>query len=191
MILSFGWTWPAFVARAKTCTRRFWTPRYAERWVVPRVFEAYDRSPRFGGVRIGMGRLSAGAIAVKFRKENKMPGLGEVDMKLVGDLVRQKRKRENMSLREAAVQVRISAPTLQRVETGQLPTVSVLVRVADWLGVKVDDLRQRPSESPRGTVAQIEIFLRADPNLDRKAAAAIANIVREVYDGLVKGKKGK
>jgi transcriptional regulator with XRE-family HTH domain len=129
--------------------------------------------------------------AVKFRKENKMPGLGEVDMKLVGDLVRQKRKRENMSLREAAVQVRISAPTLQRVETGQLPTASVLVRVADWLGVKVDDLRQRPSESPRGTVAQIEIFLRADPNLDRKAAAAIANIVREVYDGLVKGKKGK
>jgi len=120
-----------------------------------------------------------------------MPGLGEVDMKLVGDLVRQKRKRENMSLREAAVQVRISAPTLQRVETGQLPTASVLVRVADWLGVKVDDLRQRPSESPRGTVAQIEIFLRADPNLDRKAAAAIANIVREVYDGLVKGKKGK
>jgi len=28
-----------------------------------RPFEAYDRSPRFGGVRIGMGRLSAGAIA--------------------------------------------------------------------------------------------------------------------------------
>ncbi len=59
MILSFGWTWPAFVARAKTVTRRDWHFNYAFRWHVGRAFDAYDRSPRFGGRLIGRGQLLA------------------------------------------------------------------------------------------------------------------------------------
>lgn len=57
MILSFGWTWPAFVAGAKTVTRRDWSPDYARRWKAGTEFTAYNRSPRFGGQIIGRGRV--------------------------------------------------------------------------------------------------------------------------------------
>ena len=120
-----------------------------------------------------------------------MPNLGEVDMNLVRDLIRRKREREGLSLRDAADEMGISAPTLQRVEAGQLPTATVLFKLTDWLGVTVDELRKNKDEQAADTVERIEIYLRADPKLDQKTAAAIANIVREVYDGFTKVKKGK
>lgn len=58
MILSFGWTWPAFVAGVKAVTRRDWSPDYAARWNAGAEFRAYNRSPRFGGRPIGTGRLT-------------------------------------------------------------------------------------------------------------------------------------
>lgn len=61
MILSFGWTWPAFVARAKSCTRRIWTPSYLARWQgLFGPFQAYAQSPRFGGKCVGHGRVRGG-----------------------------------------------------------------------------------------------------------------------------------
>ncbi len=62
MILSFGWTWPAFVAGEKTVTRRDWKPVYSTRWRQGMTFKAYNRSPRFGGVQIGAGRLTYDAM---------------------------------------------------------------------------------------------------------------------------------
>lgn len=55
--LSFGWTWPAFVAGAKVVTRRDWRGDYAARWRVGQPFCAVDRAMRFGGRPIGVGRL--------------------------------------------------------------------------------------------------------------------------------------
>ena len=64
MILSFGFTWPAFVARAKSCTRRSWklrtvaifgkgTIRPLPPGVQTPVHEAWDTGPRCGGQKIG------------------------------------------------------------------------------------------------------------------------------------------
>lgn len=61
MILSFSWTWPAFVAKAKTVTRRTWSVGYAARWRQGTRFAAYDQLPRVGGKLIGTGRLVADA----------------------------------------------------------------------------------------------------------------------------------
>jgi hypothetical protein len=55
--ISFSWTWPAFVARAKTVTRRQWTSDYAARWKVGARFTALDKSRRFGGRVIGLGTI--------------------------------------------------------------------------------------------------------------------------------------
>lgn len=119
-----------------------------------------------------------------------MPELGEVDMDLVSDLL--KNKRGAMSLRKAAAEIGVSAPTLQRIEAKQVPTTSSLVRVAEWLGVSVDDLRRsRREERSRSTVEQIEVYLRADPNLDKDAATTIASVVKQVYDGFRKKKKSE
>ena len=58
-LISFGYTWPAFVAREKSCTRRDWKANYAHAWQAGEEFAAYDVSPRFGGQQIGVGRLVA------------------------------------------------------------------------------------------------------------------------------------
>ena len=44
-------------------------------------------------------------------------------------------------------------------------------------------------ERNRSTVDQIEVYLRADPNLDEHAAETIANVVKQVYDGFKAKKK--
>jgi hypothetical protein len=69
MILSFGWTWPAFVARAKRVTRREWDDNYRKRWTPGQHFDAYDRSPRFGGKHIGTGQ----ATSIVFKLLASMP----------------------------------------------------------------------------------------------------------------------
>jgi transcriptional regulator with XRE-family HTH domain len=116
---------------------------------------------------------------------------GNVDTALLSELLHEKRIREELSLREAAAEIGTSAPTLQRVEGGQLPTAPTLMKLADWLGMAIDDLRGGRKRGRKGTAQQIEVFLRADPKLDKKAATSIANMVRAVYDGYAKSKETK
>lgn len=122
-----------------------------------------------------------------------MSQAGDLDMALLSSLVRRKRDRLGLSLREAAEQIQTSAPTLQRVEAGQQPNASTIVRIADWLEVSMDDLiTNRKGGVARGeTVDQIEVLLRADKNLDNEAAGALADIVRQVYSGFMRKKHGK
>lgn len=46
MIISFGWTSPAIIARRKNVTRREWDPRYADRFYEGQVCDAWNTSPR-------------------------------------------------------------------------------------------------------------------------------------------------
>lgn len=45
-IISFGWTTPALLAGAKTCTRRDWSPRHAVLFKPGDVCWAYNKNPR-------------------------------------------------------------------------------------------------------------------------------------------------
>src|SRR4051812_17637337 len=108
-----------------------------------------------------------------------MPHL-DVDPDLLGDLIRSRRKADSLSLRDAAEQMGVSAPTLQRVEAGQPPNSVNLVRITAWLGIPVENVlqKQRGALEDPATVAQIEVHLRADPNLPPGAAEAIAEAVQ-------------
>lgn len=60
--ISFAWTSSAFLEGIKAVTRRFWTDDYAERfWRIAQRNDmraiACDKSPRFGGKKIGLIRL--------------------------------------------------------------------------------------------------------------------------------------
>lgn len=57
MILSFAWTTRALLERRKTVTRRRWTPAYAEKFAPGMLVDAYDRNPRFGGVKVAVIRI--------------------------------------------------------------------------------------------------------------------------------------
>ena len=57
MIVSDGHTWPAFVARVKTVTRRLWLPKTAAKFRAGFVFDKWDKSPRCRGKPIGRCRM--------------------------------------------------------------------------------------------------------------------------------------
>jgi transcriptional regulator with XRE-family HTH domain len=107
----------------------------------------------------------------------------DVNADLLGELVRRRRKAEGLSLREAAEQMGVSAPTLQRVEAGQPPNSANLVRITGWLQIGVDDILKKGRKPAKdlATVAQIQVHLRADPNLSPDAAEAIADAVQKLY----------
>lgn len=58
MIVSFNWTTDAFIAGRKTKTRRQWTDKYAKRFKTGDICKAYDKQPRFGGVQIGLIKIT-------------------------------------------------------------------------------------------------------------------------------------
>jgi len=114
---------------------------------------------------------------------------GEIDVDLLSKLLQNKREQEGFSLREAAANIGVSAPTLQRLEAGQLPATSTLLKLTQWLGVSIEDLGTAPKEKRRkDPMEQIEVLLRADPDLDPEAATTIANVARQVYDGFKRQK---
>jgi hypothetical protein len=62
MIISFAWTTEAVKAHRKKCTRRDWSETHFQQWVKAYredrlVHDAYDRSPRVGGLRFGQIKL--------------------------------------------------------------------------------------------------------------------------------------
>lgn len=63
MIISFAWTTGVMLEGKKTCTRRRWSEQYFQQWVRAYqagrlIHDAYNRSPRAGGKRIGKIRLT-------------------------------------------------------------------------------------------------------------------------------------
>jgi transcriptional regulator with XRE-family HTH domain len=114
---------------------------------------------------------------------------GDVNVELLAELLQNKRNQMGLSLREAADQIGLTAPTLQRLESRQMPTAPTLLRLAEWLGLSLDELRRVPKERQRrDAIEQFEVLLRADPNLDPEAATTIANVARQVYDGFKRKK---
>jgi hypothetical protein len=64
MIITFAWTTPQFLAGIKSVTRRDWSDRTFQQWCKAwderrLVHDAYDKSPRCGGHKVGEFRLTA------------------------------------------------------------------------------------------------------------------------------------
>ena len=56
-IVSFSFTTPAFLAGEKTVTRRRWKGRHAAQFTRGLRVQAWDKSPHFGGKKIGVIEL--------------------------------------------------------------------------------------------------------------------------------------
>ncbi|MBW4554114.1 MAG: hypothetical protein KME35_23875 [Aphanocapsa sp. GSE-SYN-MK-11-07L] len=64
MIITFAWTTEVFLAGTKTVTRRDWSDRTFAQWYRAwdtnrLVHDAYDKSPRCGGRKVGTFKLTA------------------------------------------------------------------------------------------------------------------------------------
>jgi transcriptional regulator with XRE-family HTH domain len=102
-----------------------------------------------------------------------------------------RRREAGLSLRAAAAQIGVSAATLSRVESGSyLPERDNLFRLLDWLGLAGrGEEYSEPHPPGAGTLEAIELHLRADEDLSRADAEAIAQMVRLAYERLRGGRR--
>ena len=116
-----------------------------------------------------------------------------IDAIELGHRVRAKRRSKKLSLREAAEELGVSAPTISRVERGHLPERESLLRLARWAGVRIDPVLHETARRVRNTVVHspdastveaVELHLRADKNLNRDDAEALSEMFRLAYDAL-------
>jgi len=60
--ISFGWTTLPLLAGEKSVTRRSWKDTYAARWWDGTEFFMLDKDYRYGGKRLGIGKLTANPV---------------------------------------------------------------------------------------------------------------------------------
>ena len=82
-------------------------------------------------------------------------------METLGAYVRRLRDERDLSLREFAKKLDVSAPFVSDIELGRRhPSEEVLARIAKVLGVKVKDLRARDTRPP---IDEIKRLTQSDP----------------------------
>lgn len=121
-----------------------------------------------------------------------------IDVVRLGRLVRRKRKNQNLSLRELADQLELKIPTLSRIERGASKDLSsaTLVALSVWLAKDWTELReQKPKPVVRSgkTVEEtpdiVDVYLRADKNLNQETAHALSLLFRAAYENLLKTRR--
>jgi transcriptional regulator with XRE-family HTH domain len=121
-----------------------------------------------------------------------------IDVARLGRLVRKKREEDELSLRDLAEITGMKIPTLSRIERGASKDVAAgsLVALTDWLGEAWEKMRQqkpKPVLRKRKVVEHtpdiVEVYLRADKNLDRQTAEALSHLFRNAYDNYMRSLK--
>ena len=114
-----------------------------------------------------------------------------VNFSVLSETLRTYRKARNLSLREASKESKISVSTLSRIERAEArPDTDTIRALVDWMRVllPLDTPRHgapHPTRQMAQTLAQVEVHLRADPNLDADTAHALAVILRTAYKRFV------
>jgi transcriptional regulator with XRE-family HTH domain len=104
----------------------------------------------------------------------------------LGLLIREKRQKEGLSLRDAAHLAEVSFNTLSRVERGHIPDVGNLKSIVAWLGLSPERFFGPLRKSWEPTPDVIAHHLRADLSLSPEAAEKIASIVGDLYSALAR-----
>lgn len=110
-------------------------------------------------------------------------------------LIKAKKRKSGVGVREAAREAKISAATFSRLERGlaaTLPDVATLEKLAKWLGTSLDDLlgeKKSRSKAPAADISTpdlVEVHLRADKNLTPDTAKALADMFKTLYQHAAK-----
>ena len=107
-----------------------------------------------------------------------------LDVSQLGRLVRE--RRGGQSLRAAAADAGVSFSTMSRVEGGAQPDLASFTRLCAWLGMPPSRFFSPVTARPEEPLEQAIAHLNADPRLTSDAAAAISNVLKEMYANLAK-----
>jgi transcriptional regulator with XRE-family HTH domain len=102
------------------------------------------------------------------------------------DLIRRRlittRKAQGLTLREVGERIGVSAATLSRFEKKQSkPDLGTVERLVDWLELDRAAVFNAPSETSTDTPRVVRAHLRADRNLEPRAAEALAESFDRLY----------
>ena len=120
-----------------------------------------------------------------------------IDVERLGQRLRRARRDQGVTLEEVFKATGVSVATLSRVERGGSKDIDAgtLVSVCKWMRVRPEEFRpgaeapKPPSRrAPASTPEAVELYLRADKNLDGRTAVLLAEMFRAAYEKLVKEK---
>ena len=110
----------------------------------------------------------------------------ESDFNLVrfGERLRGVRTRRNMTLKNVRDVTKISIPTLSRVERGEAKEIEskTLFVLSTWADLNLDVFKDKAETREPSTLDRVEIFLRADKNLEPKTADLLVKMFRTAYE---------
>jgi transcriptional regulator with XRE-family HTH domain len=116
-----------------------------------------------------------------------------VDVVVLGERLKRMRKAREVTLKDVGERTEISIATLSRIERGDAKSVdsATLLALAKWMGADASEFVERPdldsgkSEADQNTTPDVvELHLRADKNLDKTTAIALAKMFRAAYESL-------
>lgn len=101
----------------------------------------------------------------------------------LGDALRRTRLEREMTLQQVSDQTGVSVATLSRIERSEFDNVKseTLGTLNEWIARNQLESREKRKLA---TPDIVELHLRADKNLDKKTADALAELFRTVYDQL-------
>lgn len=106
----------------------------------------------------------------------------ELNSTLLAEMI--KSKRGNRGLREAAKEIGgVSAPTLSRIENGNLPDIDTYFRLCQWLDVPSDFFSVKNTAKSQAPSSKKEVIahLRADKTLPQSTAEALIEMINLAY----------
>lgn len=117
-----------------------------------------------------------------FDETNQTAMASSIDSNKLSGMI--KSKRGNQGLRATAKEIGISAPTLSRIEQGNLPDIETYVKFCEWLSVSTDYFTNvETTDSPQSIVTA---SLRADKTLPQETVAALINMINLAYNQVKK-----
>ena len=98
------------------------------------------------------------------------------------------REARRLNWKQVAAASKVSASTFTRIAQGRRPDVDSLAKLLTWSGLKAEQFVRSVQSSARKpeTLAMISTYLRADPHLTPKSAAALEELVKVTYRRLRK-----
>jgi len=118
-----------------------------------------------------------------------------VDVERLGQRLRRVRAQRSFTLEKLSSETGVSVATISRVERGGSKEIDAgtLVSLCKWMGVRSEEFRPGadPPKLPGGKAAAstpeaVELYLRADKNLEPRTAALLAEMFRAAYEKLAK-----
>jgi len=118
-----------------------------------------------------------------------------IDVERFGQRLRRVRAERGVTLEKAAKAGGVSVATFSRIERGVSKDIDAgtLVCLCKWMGAKPEDFRldagpPKPpgKRAPASTPEAVELYLRADKNLDQRTSTLLSEMFKAAYQKLAK-----